>query len=165
MNGAYRPRFGPTPPARLTVQAGLTAPNLAVEIALTAVKGATRVAVTTPDADGRPGPASPNLSSAIRVGNRLYVSGLVGSTPGTRGSVEAQSAEILARTSRTLAAAGFSMADVVDGTVFMRDMGRFAEMNGAYAKAFPRDFPARATVGLPPVGGETLVEMMFVAAK
>ena len=34
-----------------------------------------------------------------------------------------------------------------------------------YRGAFSKDFPARATVGLPPVGGDTLVEMMFVAVK
>lgn len=166
MNAAYRPRFGTIAPARLTVQAGLTAPDLAVEITMTAVKDPARVAFTTPNADGSAGQPSANLSSAIRVGNRLYVSGLVGNTPATRGNVEAQSAEILARTGRTLDAAGFSFADVVDATVFMSDMSKFGEMNGAYVKSFTKDFPARATVGLPPMGGgETLVEMMFLAVK
>ncbi|MGE0451886.1 MAG: RidA family protein [Vicinamibacterales bacterium] len=165
MNAAYRPRFGDTPPARLTVRAGLTAPDLAVEIAMTAVHDATRVAFTTPNPDGSAGQPGANLSSAIRVGNRLYLSGLVGSTPQTRGSVDAQSAETLARVGRTLAAAGFTWSDVADATVFMSDMSRFAEMNGAYVKPFSKDFPARATVGLPPVGADTLVEMMFVAAK
>jgi len=47
----------------------------------------------------------------------------------------------------------------------MADMTKFADMNESYRGTFAKDFPARATVGLPPVGGDTLVEMMFVAAK
>ena len=165
MNAAYRPYFGDVPPARLTVKSGLTSPDYVVEISMVAVKESTRLAVTTPNADGTPGRANQNLSSAIRVGNRLYVSGITGNTPANRGDAKAQTAEVLARTGRTLQAAGFSWADVVDTTVFMSDMTRFADMNEVYRGTFSKGFPARATVGLPPVGGDTLVEMMFVAVK
>ena len=165
MNAAYRPFFDDLPPARLTVRSGLTGPDYLVEISMVAVKDATRLAVTTPNADGTAGRPSANLSSAIRVGNTLYVSGIVGNTPATRGDVKAQAAEVLARTGRTLQAAGFGWADVVDATVFMANMTQFADMNTVYRQTITKDFPARATVGLPPVGGETLVEMMFVAVK
>ncbi len=165
MNAAYRTYFSEVPPARLTVKSGLTSPDYVVEISMVAARESTRVAVTTPNADGTPGRANPNLSSAIRVGDRLYVSGITGNTPANRGDAKAQTAEVLARTGRTLQAAGFSWADVVDTTVFMSDMTRFADMNEVYRGAFSKDFPARATVGLPPVGGDTLVEMMFVAVK
>lgn len=165
MNAAYRPFFGDIPPARLTVRSGLTAPDYLVEITMVAVKDATRLAVTTPNPDSTPGRPSANLSSAIRVGNTLYVSGIVGNTPATRGDVKGQAAEVLARTGRTLQAAGFGWADVVDATVFMANMTQFADMNTVYRQTITKDFPARATVGLPPVGAETLVEMMFVAVK
>jgi enamine deaminase RidA (YjgF/YER057c/UK114 family) len=165
MNAAYRTYFSDVPPARLTVKSGLTSPDYVVEISMVAARESTRVAVTTPNADGTPGRANPNLSSAIRVGDRLYVSGITGNTPANRGDAKAQTAEVLARTGRTLQSAGFSWADVVDTTVFMSDMTRFADMNEAYRGTFSKDFPARATVGLPPVGGDTLVEMMFVAVK
>jgi enamine deaminase RidA (YjgF/YER057c/UK114 family) len=165
MNAAYRPYFGDIAPARLTVRGTLTSPDYLVEISMVAVKDPTRLAVNTPNADGTPGRPSPNLSSAIRVGNRLYVSGIVGNTPATRGNAKAQTAEVLARTGRTLKAAGFDWNHVVDTTVFLSDMNAFADMNSAYRETFTRDFPARATVGLAPVGGETIVEMMFVAVK
>ena len=99
------------------------------------------------------------------MGNRLYLSGITGNTQANRGDVKAQTAEVLSRVGRTLQAAGFSWGDVVDSTVFMSDMTKFAGMNEIYRPAFAKDFPARATVGLPPVGGDTLVEMMFVAQK
>ena len=165
MNAAYRPYFGSTPPARLTVKSGLTSPDYLVEISMVAVKGPARTAITTPNPDGSPGRPNANLSSAIRVGDTLYVSGITGNTPANRGDVKAQAAEVLARTGRTLQAAGFAWADVVDSTVFMADMTSFADMNTVYRQTFAKDFPARATVGLPPVGGDTLVEMMFVAVK
>ena len=165
MNAAYRPFFGDVAPARLTVRAGLPSPDYAIEITMVAVKDPSRVVITTPNADGTPGRPSPNLSSAIRVGNTLYVSGITGNTQTNRGDVKAQSTEVLARVERTLKAAGFGLNNLVDGTVFLSDMTMFAAMIEIYRPAFGKDFPARATVGLPPVGGDTLVEMMFVAVK
>ncbi len=165
MNAAYRPYFGDTPPARLTVVAGLPGADFTVEVSMIAVKDATRAAFTTPNADGTAGRANGNLSSAIRVGNTLYVSGIVGSTPATRGDAKAQATEILSRVERTLAAAGFAKSDIVDATVFMADMTKFGEMNEVYRPWFGGNFPARATVGLAPVGGDTVVEMMFTAVK
>ena len=165
MNAAYRPYFGTTPPARLTVRAGLTGPDYAVEIAMIAVKDASRTAVNTPNADGTPGRPSANLSSAIRVGNTLYLSGIVGSTASNRGDIKGQSAEVLDRVERTLKAAGFTKSDIVDSTVFMSDMTRFGDMNEVYRVRFGSNFPARATVGIGPVGDDVLLEMMFVAVK
>ena len=152
MNAAYRPYFGDVAPARLTVRAGLTGPDYAVEIAMMAVKDASRTAVNTPNADGTPGRPSANLSSAIRVGNTLYVAGIVGSTPANRGDIKGQSTEVLDRVDRTLKAAGFTRSDIVDATVFMSDMTKFGDMNEVYRARFGGNFPARATVGIGPIG-------------
>ena len=165
MNAAYRPHFGDTPPARLTVKAGLPGADYAIEVAMVAVKDASRTAIATPNADGTAGRPNPNLSSAIRVGNTLYVSGIIGNTPATRGDIKAQSTEILARVDRTLKAAGFAKTDIVDATVFMADMTKFGDMNEVYRPWFGSRFPARATVGIGPVGDDILLEMMFVAVK
>ncbi|HUR34317.1 MAG TPA: RidA family protein [Vicinamibacterales bacterium] len=165
MNAAYRPYFSDLPPARLTVKAGLPGADYAIEVGLIAVKDATRIAVTTPNADGTAGRPSANLSSAVRVGNTLYLSGIIGNTPATKGDVKAQSTEILNRVERTLKAGGFTMADIVDATVFMSDMTRFGDMNEIYRARFGGKFPARATVGIGPVGDDVLLEMMFVAVK
>lgn len=165
MNAAYRPYFSDTPPARLTVKAGLPGADFAIEVSMIAVKDATRTAFTTPNADGTAGRANGNLSSAIRVGNTLYVSGIVGNTPATAGDAKAQATETLARVGRTLAAAGFATSNIVDATVFMADMTKFGEMNEIYRPWFGGNFPARATVGLAPIGGDTMVEMMFTAVK
>jgi 2-iminobutanoate/2-iminopropanoate deaminase len=166
MNGTYRPYFaGGTPPARATVKTGLTNPDYGVEITMIAVKDAGRKAITTPNADGTPGTANQNLSSAIQVGNRLYVAGITGNTATNKGDVKAQTAEVLARVGRTLKAAGFDWANVVDGVVYLPDMTKFQDMNGAYREIFTKDFPARATVGTGLMGADAAVEIMFTAVK
>src|SRR5467141_696936 len=81
MNAAYRTYFPSMPPARATVKTALVSPDYVVEITMVAVKDPGRKAITTPNADGSAGTPNPNLSSAIQVGNRLYVAGLTGNTP------------------------------------------------------------------------------------
>jgi len=166
MNAAYRPYFaGGAPPARATVKTGLTNPDYAVEVTMIAVKDQSRKAITTPNADGTPGTANQNLSSAIQVGNRLYVAGILGNTPANKGDVKAQTTELLARVGRTLKAAGFDWANVVDGVVYLPDMSKFQDMNAAYREIFVKDFPARATVGTGLMGADAGVEIMFTAVK
>jgi 2-iminobutanoate/2-iminopropanoate deaminase len=165
MNAAYRTYFPTSPPARATVKTGLAGPDYLVEITMVAVKDSTRAAFTTPNADGSAGTANPNLSSAIRVGNRLYLSGILGNTPANKGDVKAQTAEAMARIGRTLKAAGFDWAYVDDGIVYLPDMSRFQDMNAAYSAAITKDFPARATVGAGLMGADGLVEITFTAAR
>jgi reactive intermediate/imine deaminase len=165
MNTAYRAYFPKDPPARATVKAALTAPELLVEITLVAVKDASRQAVTTPAADGTPGAPNPNLSSAIRAGRRLYVSGILGNTPENVTDVRAQTREALSRIGRTLTAAGYDWSHVVDCIVYLPTMSKFAEMNAAYQEVVKSEFPARATVGVDLMNAEGLVEIMVVAVQ
>jgi len=165
MNAAYRTYFPSMPPARATVKTALVSPDYVVEITMVAVKDPGRKAITTPNADGSAGTPNPNLSSAIQVGNRLYVAGLTGNTPANKGDVKAQTAEVLARAGRTLKAAGFDWAHVVDGVVYLPDMTKFQDMNVAYREVFKKDFPARATVGTGLMGADAAVEIMFTAVR
>jgi len=164
MNNAYRTYFPNDPPARATVKALLTSADYGVEITMVAVKGA-RSAFTTPNADGKPGTKNPNLSSAIKVGNRLYVSGILGNTNENKGDVKAQTAEALTRIGRTITAAGFDWKDVVEGVVYLPDLTKFNDMNGSYRPVFGKDFPARATVGAGLMNADGAVEIMFTAVK
>lgn len=162
MNAEYRTRFPKMPPARATVKAALTAPDYLVEITMVAVKDPSREAFTTPNADGTPGTPNPVLSSAIRVGDRLYVAGTLA---GNKGDVTAQTKETMARIERTLKAAGFGWANVVEGMVYMPDLGRFADMNGVYRETFGKEFPARTTIGAGLMNPDAAVEIMFTAVK
>lgn len=164
MNKVYQTYFPKDPPARATVIAPLMGAQYQVEITLTASRLPKRV-VTTPQADGSPGKPSALLSSAIQVGNRLYLSGMLGATPQTSGNAEAQTVEILNRVGRTLEAAGFGWSHIVDGVVYITDVAHYDAMNRGYSTIFTKDFPARATVQTGLVNPNGLVEIMFVAAK
>jgi 2-iminobutanoate/2-iminopropanoate deaminase len=155
MNEVYRSYFtGAAPPARATVKAALAGAGFAVEM--------TFVASSAPREAIAPGA---NLSSAIRSGNRLYLSGVLGNTPENAGDAAAQTRETFARIRKTLDAAGFSPAEVVDGLVYLTDLSQFAAMNTEYRAFFGTDFPARATVGTGLVSPGAVVEIMLTAVK
>ena len=165
MNVAYRAYFSANPPARATVKAGLTAPQYLVEITLTAVRNSSRAVITTPNADGSPGRANPNLSSAIRVGERLYLAGMLGNTETNKGDARAQTRETMARIGRTLKTAGFDWSDVVDGVVYLPAIRDYSAMNEGYREFFTKGFPARATVEAGLVSPDGLVEIMMTAVR
>jgi reactive intermediate/imine deaminase len=156
MNGAYRGFFPSAPPARATVIAGLAGAQFGVEITMTASSLAKEVV-------NSPASTNPNLSPGIRAGKRLFLSGMLGNTPETKGNVAAQTRETLARIRTALTAAGGSPADVVDSMVYLTDVKAFDAMNGEYRPFFGRDFPARATVKTGLVAPDGLVEIMMTA--
>lgn len=164
MNKAYVPHFPKEPPARATVIVGLPGPQYQVEITMTANRRPKQV-FATPNADGTPGRASATLSSAVKVGNTVYLAGLLGNNATNKGDIEAQTKEALARVGRTLTAAGFGWGDLVDGIVYITDLTGFNAMNAGYRSVIAKDFPARATVKTGLVGADGLVEIMFTAAK
>jgi 2-iminobutanoate/2-iminopropanoate deaminase len=155
MNEVYGEYFPSAPPARATVQSGLAGPEAVVEITFVA-SSAPRSAIGAP-------PSGLPLSPAVRAGQRLYVSGMLGNSVATAGDVSAQTREALARIGRTLAAAGVSPADVVEGLVYLTDPSFFAAMNREYRAFFGAAFPARATVVTPLVASDALVEIMVTA--
>ena len=77
----------PTSPRTLRSRATVVARPMnaanVVEITMTAVNAPKQV-FTTPAADATPGKPNPLLSSAVKVENRLYVSGILGNTPENR---------------------------------------------------------------------------------
>jgi 2-iminobutanoate/2-iminopropanoate deaminase len=164
MNQNYVPNFPKDPPARATVVTGLPGPAYKVEMTMTAYRGP-KQAFTAPNPDGTPGKPSPTLSNAVKVGNRLYISGILGNTAENKGDMTAQTKVILERVGRTLTAAGYSWGDVVDAIVYITDVAKFPAMNEGYRTIFTKDYPTRATVGTGLVAADGLVEIMFVASK
>ena len=164
MNAAYSAHFPEIPPARATVRANLMGDQYHLEITLIAVAG-TKTRITRPNADGTPGRESPVLSHAVRVGNRLYLSGMLGVSDETRTDTQAQARQTLATIGRTLDAAGFGFDHLVDGVVYLTDMSEWGEMNVAYREAITCNFPARAAVGTGLMSGDGRVEIMFTAVR
>jgi len=90
------------------------------------------------------------FSSAVRVGNMLYLSGQIGNVPGTRQladtGIAGQTRQALENIKAVLASAGSSLDRAVKCTVFLADIKDYAAMNTVYATYFPKDPPARSTV-------------------
>lgn len=166
MNAAYRTYFPQAPPARATVKTGLTGADYRVEITFTAAKGAARTAVVTPGPDGSPGKPNPNLSSAIGLGPRLFLSGMLGIVPGAASDPIAQTHEVIARLGRTLVAAGFAWQDAVDATVYLTDVS-YADgvLRAMQEKTGRRVLPAGTLVGSELVSADGRVEIMLAAGK
>jgi 2-iminobutanoate/2-iminopropanoate deaminase len=120
--------------------------------------------VNTPKAPAAIGP----YSQGITVGEMVFVSG---QTPlradGTLvdGPVADQTEQCLANILEVLLAAGLTMDAVVKTTVYMTDLGKFAEMNEVYARKFRAPYPARATVQVSALPKRAAVEIDAVAVR
>jgi reactive intermediate/imine deaminase len=90
------------------------------------------------------------FSSAVRVGNLLFLSGQIGNVPGTRQladtAITGQTRQTLENIKAVLSAAGSSLERVVKCTVFLVTMADYQSMNAVYTTFFPKDPPARSTV-------------------
>ena len=124
-----------------------------------------REVISTPNAPGAVGP----YSQAVRIGNMLYLSGQLGLDPQTgefAGSgFEAQAHQALENLKTVLEAAGYSMKDVVQCQVFVKDMNSYSEFNRIYTEYFDKDFPARAVLEVSRIPKDGLIEIMMVAVK
>ena len=110
------------------------------------------------------------FSSAVQVGNVLYLSGAIGVLPGTRQLVDTgvvkQTQQTLENIKAVLIYAGSSMERVFKCTVFLANIRDFDAMNGVYATYFPKDPPARSTVagsGLA-LGAKVEIECLAIVA-
>ena len=109
------------------------------------------------------------FSSAVRVGNLLFLSGQIGNVPGTRQladtGIAGQTRQALDNITAVLTSAGSSLDRAVKCTVFLADIKDYAAMNTVYAMYFPKDPPARSTVagsGLA-LGARVDIECLAVA--
>jgi len=93
-------------------------------------------------------PSSALFSQAVKVGQMIYLSGIVGMDPKTNQlagtTIQEQTRQALINCDNILRAAGAKLENVVDVHVLLAKPGDFAGLNEAYAKFFPADAPARA---------------------
>lgn len=108
-------------------------------------------------------------SQAIQVGNLVYTSGQIPVDSETgmivEGGVKEQTRQSLTNVKAILQEIGLTMSDVVKTTVFMADMGDFADMNSVYAEFFAEPYPARSAVAVKALPKGALVEIEVVAEK
>lgn len=158
MNRVYRTYFPKDPPARATVGVALMQPAYLVEMTFVA----SRLPKAVIAGAWQP---NPNLSEAVRAGDRLYLSGMLGHAREAGGHVGAQTREALGRIERTLRTAGYSWSDVAESLVYLRRAGSFASMNTVYREMLVSPYPARTTVEAAFGSEDAEVEIMMTAVK
>jgi len=106
-------------------------------------------------------------SSAIRTGNLVFFSGLIGSRPGgglVEGGIREETRQALENLTAVLRVAGVSKEDVVKCTVFLADIRDYGTMNEVYGEYFRPEPPARSAIGVAGLPAGARVEIECVAA-
>jgi len=114
-----------------------------------------------------PKPIGP-YSQAVQAGNFLFVSGqlAIALKEGkiVAKEIKAQTHQVMENVKSILEAAGYSLKDVVQSTVYLSSMSLFEEFNWEYSKYFEKYYPTRVTVGAE-LKSDALVEVSVIAYK
>jgi 2-iminobutanoate/2-iminopropanoate deaminase len=115
-----------------------------------------------------PAPIGP-YSQAVAVAGLLFVSGQIPMNPATGKII---SADIIAETTMVmenlkaiLNEAGIGFDQIIKSTIFLTDMGTFAQVNEVYGSYFSANFPARETVQVSALPKNVNVEISVIALK
>jgi 2-iminobutanoate/2-iminopropanoate deaminase len=112
-----------------------------------------RETITAPDAPAAVGPYSHAVLVDLRsAASLLFCSGQIPLDPSSGEIVGKSAAEqahqCLVNLKAVCDAAGASLSDAIRLTIYMTDLGAFAEVGEVYATFFPNSPPARVTVGV-----------------
>jgi len=114
-----------------------------------------------------PKPVGP-YSQAIKAGNFLFISGQIPIDPETgklvNGGIKEQTRRVLDNIKAIVEAAGYTMQDIVQVFVFLKDLKDFSGFNEEYANYFKSNPPSRVTVGAEIPKG-ALLEVSAIAFK
>jgi 2-iminobutanoate/2-iminopropanoate deaminase len=106
-------------------------------------------------------------SQAIVAGNLVFCSGQIPLDPATgqmiEGDIAAQTRRVLDNLGGVLKAAGASYASVVRTTIYLTDLGDFAQVNEIYGGYLGKVAPARATVQVAALPRGARVEIDAIA--
>jgi len=94
-------------------------------------------------------PVAGPYNPGIKAGNLLFVSGQGSAQPAT--DIKEQTLDALINIKKIVEAAGGKISNIVNTTVFLKNIQEFKEMNSVYKKFFNDNgvsefYPARATV-------------------
>ena len=124
-----------------------------------------RDVIQTADAPKAIGPYSQAIAAS---GSKtLYCSGQIPLDPKTgelvTGDIAAQTERVMKNLEAVLQKAGASFGSVVRCGIFLTDLGDFAKVNEVYARSFPSNPPARATVQVSALPRGAKVEIDAIA--
>src|SRR5262245_42746657 len=105
--------------------------------------------------------ANAQTRPAVKAGDFVYVSGVVGSN----GDVRQQTRQALEQLSKTLQSSGSSIAQTASVYVYLLDAAEFEAMNEVYRTFWPKDPPTRTTIIAGLIAPEARVQISAVALR
>jgi len=114
------------------------------------------------------GPAAVGpYSTATIYGDTVYMSGMIGVDPAVQKPVEggtlAQAKQVFENIVTVLGELGLTTDDVLKTTVYLTNIGDFAEVNKMYAEYFAPNFPARTCVEVSKLPMNLSIEIECIA--
>jgi len=113
------------------------------------------------------GRSSLPFSSAVRVGDMLYLSGQIGTDSTGKlvaGGIGPETRQTMENIRAVVESNGSSMDRVVKCLVMLADMSQWGAMNQVYVTYFPRHLPARSAIGASGLALGAQVEIECLAA-
>ena|ERR1019366_3745475 len=106
-------------------------------------------------------------SQAVKAGDLLFVSGQIPIDPATNnlveGSIKDETHQVMKNLKAILDEANITFEHIVKTTIFLSDMGLFAEVNEVYGSYFKGDYPARETVAVKGLPKNVNIEISVIA--
>jgi len=115
-----------------------------------------------------PAPIGP-YNQAVQFGNLLFVSGQIPLDAATgslvQDDIQAETRKVMENLAAILKEAGMDFSNVLKSTIFLMDMGKFAQVNEIYGSYFTENAPARETVQVAGLPRGVNVEISVIAGK
>lgn len=118
--------------------------------------------------DNAPAPIGP-YNQAVQFGNLLFISGQVALDPKTGNlvmeDIKTETNQVMKNLEAILHEAGMDFTNIIKTTIFLMDMGQFAQVNEVYGGYFDDKAPARETVQVAGLPRGVNVEISMIAGK
>jgi 2-iminobutanoate/2-iminopropanoate deaminase len=118
--------------------------------------------------DNAPAPIGP-YNQAVQMGNLLFVSGQIPLDPKTGNlvmdDIKSETKQVMENLQAILLEAGMNFSNILKTTIFLTDMGQFAQVNEVYGSYFESNHPARETVEVAGLPKGVNVEISVIAGK
>ena len=161
LNEVYRRFVTAPPPARATIHSRPVRPGELLQIQSIAVRGS---GAGRPSGEGR---TSPIHSYSVKAGRRLYITGMTGRAPDGRfkPDISGQTRQAMTTIDEQLRHHDMGFRNVVETTIWLRDLGDFEGMSAVYQELVRAGTEALTVVQIPPTSIEALVEIQMIAEK
>ena len=121
--------------------------------------------INTPNA---PAPIGPYNQAAL-AGNMLFVSGQIALDAQTgepvMTDIVTETKKVMDNIKAILTEAGLDFSAIVKTSIFLKDMGAFAQVNEIYGSYFSGNYPARETIQVAALPKNVNVEISVIAYK